>query len=134
MLLPSIASTYLLSERRLQQVQRANPASALRTLFTPLPMTTHIIRVITRKSNDRRTIPLAAWLQLADALRLVFEGKLTIREYDDADVTPGAPRYAIDMELPGDARNDVLNVIDLTESIIDEVVTTYLGADDALAR
>jgi hypothetical protein len=98
-------------------------------------MTTHIIRVITRNPNaDRRTIPFAAWRKLADALRLVFEGNLTIREYDDAGATPGSPRYAIDMELPGDARNEVLNVIDLTESIIDEVVTTYLGADDALAR
>jgi hypothetical protein len=74
------ASTYLLSERRLQHLP-ASPAGGTRMYFsTPMFMTTTLFsRVVLRQTkNGFCTIPDSAWADLAQDLRDKYDAQLLV--------------------------------------------------------
>lgn len=129
MLLPAIASTYLLSERRLQHLP-ASPAGRTRTcLFTPMFMTTTLIAcVIPAQTPDSDCeIPASAWIDLARELRNTFDAELHVRVRSWPKSDPELPPHrtvevlfqgAIDPQAP-------LPIIRFIEPRIKRIVEQY---------
>lgn len=136
--LPAIASTYLLSERRLQRLL-ASPASGTRTyLFIPLFMAvTHFSRVVHRQTKKCFcTIPESAWVDLAQDLRDKFDAELLVfdRSFYESD-RDLPPHYMVAVLIQGSVGLRVLFPIFLfMELRLYRIVKTYSTPHTPLAR
>jgi len=98
-----VASTYLLSERRLRHFSCELYACNHHVPYPAFMTMTHFSRVILKQTTQGCcTIPASAWDDLAQGLRRKFGAALVVhdRSYDESD-RESLPHYEVAVILPG---------------------------------
>jgi hypothetical protein len=99
-------------------------------------MTTHIARLIMKTGRTGTLdIPPSAWRDLARELGARFNAEICIHRYpaesagDDRPERP--PYYLLDVSILGDARSEVLAMIDYMDPVIDALIAKYTQVPSA---
>lgn len=132
----AVRSTYFLSERRTRQLLAIRAIHPQLFSVIPTCMTTHIARLIMKmRPTGTLDIPPSAWSDLARELGARFNAEICVHRYpkesagDDRPERP--PYYLLDVSILGDARSEVLAVIDYMEPAIDALIAKYTQVPSA---